>query len=91
MGKKSIQLGDEIIDVTSKTSGIAIGKVEYLSGAKYWIIQPTTTDDNVMIKQEYVPDAYCEYVSPGVYPKPAKVMGFHAREVERNGSQSKKR
>lgn len=40
MPKKGIKLGDEIIDVTSKTVGVAIARVEYLSGAIYRIMQP---------------------------------------------------
>jgi len=32
MNKKSIQLGDDIEDVTAKVRGIAIGRVEYLDG-----------------------------------------------------------
>lgn len=79
MAKKGIKLGDEIEDVTSKTIGIATGKVEYLSGSVYWIIQPYTTDDNVALKEVYVPDAYCIYKGPGVYPSKKQPMGFHAR------------
>lgn len=80
MSKKGIKLGDEIEDVTSKTSGIAIGKVQYLSGALHWLIQPFTTDDNIMIRTQEVPDAYCKWVSDGVHPQPQKIMGFHARD-----------
>jgi len=79
MSKKGIKLGDEIEDVTSKTSGIAIGKVSYLSGELYWIIQPFTTDDNEMLRPVYVPDAYCKYKGEGVYPSHKQPMGFHAR------------
>lgn len=89
MAKKSIRLGDEIEDVTSKLSGICVGRVEYLSGAIYWIIQPYTTDDNIPIKTEYVPDAYCKRVGDGVYVKPKPPMGFnaqaHAAGGERGG------
>lgn len=80
MSKKGIKLGDEIEDVTSKTSGIAIGKVVYLSGTVHWIIQPYTADDNVMLRTQEVPDAYCKWVSDGVYPPPKEPMGFHARD-----------
>lgn len=80
MAKKSIKLGDEIEDVTSKTIGIATGKVEYLSGQIYWIIQPYTTDDNVALKEVYVPEAYCKYKGPGVYPSKKVPMGFRADE-----------
>lgn len=88
MAKRGIRLGDEIEDVTSKTSGIAIGKVKYLSGAVHWIIQPFTTDDNMMIRTQEVPDAYCQRIGPGVYPEPKAPMGFHAEteRVKRNGS-----
>lgn len=76
---KGIKLGDEIEDVTSKTVGVAIGRVQYLSGAVHWIIQPTTTDDNMMIRTQEIPDAYCKRVGEGVYPTPKPPMGFHAR------------
>lgn len=82
MANKGIRLGDEIEDVTSKTVGIATGRVEYLSGAKYWIVQPYTTDDNTTIKEVYIPDAYCVYKGPGVYPNTKPTMGFHARNDE---------
>lgn len=82
MPKKKIKLGDEIEDVTSKTIGIAIGRIEYLSGAIYWIIQPATTDDNMPLKPDYVPDAYCKWKGDGVYPATKQPMGFHAREQE---------
>lgn len=80
MSKRGIKLGDEIEDVTSKTSGIAIAKVQYLDGGLYWIIQPTTTDDNVRIDTVQVADAYCKRVGEGVYPTPKPHMGFHARD-----------
>lgn len=82
MPKSKIRLGDEIEDITSKTSGIAIARVEYLSGAIAWIIQPYTTDDNAMLRTQEVPDAYCKRVGDGVYPTPKPPMGFHAREVK---------
>jgi hypothetical protein len=80
MAKKGIKLGDEIEDVTSKASGIAIGKITYLSGAIKWIVQPITTDDNIRIDAIYVEDAYAIKISEGVHPKPQKVTGFHARD-----------
>ena len=82
MAKKGIKLGDEIEDVTSKTIGIATGRVEYLSGAVYWIIQPYTTDDNVALKEVYVPEAYCIYKGAGVYPDKKPPMGFRAPDVQ---------
>ena len=86
MAKKGIKLGDEIEDVTTKSSGIAIGRIEYLSGAVYWILQPATTDDNISIKPDYVPDAYVVRKGDGVYPSQKPPMGFHARGVGGNGS-----
>jgi len=80
MPKKGIKLGDEIEDVTSKTVGIAIARVEYLSGAVYWIMQPFTTDDNIPVRTYEVHDAYCKYKGEGVYPTTKKIMGFHARD-----------
>lgn len=84
MSKRGIKLGDEIEDVTSKTIGIATGKVVYLSGQVYWIIQPYTTDDNVALKEVYVPDAYCKYKGPGVYPSKKPPVGFHVRDEKSN-------
>lgn len=80
MATRKIKLGDEIEDVTSKTSGVAIGRVEYLSGAVYWIIQPPTTDDNLILKEVYIPEGYCKRLGPGVYPEPRQPMGFHVDE-----------
>lgn len=81
MASRKIKLGDEVEDITSKTWGIAIGKVTYLSGAIAWIIQPYTTDDNAMLRTQEVPDAYCVRRGDGVYPTPKPPMGFHARET----------
>lgn len=83
MPKKTIKLGDEIEDVTTGSSGIAIGYITYLSGANYWILQPPTTDDNISIKPDYVPEAYCRRVGDGVYPQPKPPMGFVAPEIKR--------
>lgn len=85
MSKKSIQLGDEVKDVTSLASGIAIGRIEYLAGNIAWIIQPFTTDDNIRIDTISVPDAYAVRVGDGVRPKPKPPMGFHARNDNQNG------
>ena len=38
MNNKSVQLGDEIEDVTAKVKGVAIGRVEYLDGSKAWLM-----------------------------------------------------
>lgn len=86
MSKKGIKLGDEIEDVTTKSSGIAIGRLEYLSGQVYWVMQPATTDDNISIKPDYVHDAYAKYKGPGVYPDTKPPIGFHARGVGGDGS-----
>lgn len=85
MSKNRIKLGDEIEDVTSKTSGIAVGRTEWLSGQVDWVVQPYTTDDNEMLRTVTVPDAYAVKVGPGVHPEPKPPMGFHAREVGRDG------
>jgi len=91
MGKKSIQLGDEIKDVTTNQVGIAIGRADYLSGAVYWILQPYVAEDGIAAREVFIPDAYVVRSGDGVYPKPKQPMGFHAREVEGNGSQAKTR
>lgn len=87
MSKKGIQLGDEIEDITSKTIGIAIGKVQYLSGEVHWIIQPYTVEDNSMLRTQEVPDAYCIHRGRGVYPDKEQLIGFHAEteRVKQNG------
>lgn len=91
MAKKSIQLGDEIKDVTTNQVGIAIGRADYLSGVTYWILQPYATVDNISPREVFVPDAYVVRNGDGVYVKPKPPIGFHAREVEGNGSQTKNR
>lgn len=77
--KKGIMLGDEIEDVTSGLRGVAIGKVEYLSGSIQWILQPPLDDGGVPQRTEYVPDAYAKRVGDCVRVKPKPEMGFHAR------------
>jgi hypothetical protein len=72
-----IKLGDEVIDVTSKVEGVAIGRVEYLSGAVYWIIQPYAGDDNIAPRELYIPEAYAKRKGDGVYVKPKPDPGFH--------------
>lgn len=77
MPKRKIKLGDEIEDVTSKTIGVAVGRAEYLSGAVYWIIQPYTPDDNVMLRVQEIPEAYCRWKGDSVYPSTKPPTGFH--------------
>lgn len=87
MAKKSIKLGDEIEDVTSKTIGVALARAEYLSGAVKWLVQPATTDDNEMLAPVWIDDAYCRHKGDGVYPSTKPLMGFNARDgVDGNGS-----
>lgn len=90
MSKKSIQLGDEIEDVTSGLRGIAIGRAEYLSGAVHWILQPPLDDGGMPQRDQYIPDAYIKRVGDGVRTAPKPEMGFHAREVRHDGSQNQK-
>jgi hypothetical protein len=78
MPKNKIKLGDEIEDVTSKLKGIVVGRIEYLSGATYWIVQPYAMDGESIPKTEYIPEAYCKYSGTGVYPDPTPPMGFRA-------------
>lgn len=80
MSENGIKLGDMIEDVTSKLSGIAIGVTDYLSGQRNWIIQPYTTDDNVLLRTQEVPEAYCRRVGDGVHVEPQQPMGFHAQD-----------
>lgn len=81
MSKKSIQLGDEVEDVTAKASGIAIGRVEYLDGSKAWLVQPQYAEDGTRIPVIEVQDAYAKRIGDGVRVAPKTVMGFHARET----------
>jgi len=80
---KSIQLGDEIKDVTTNQVGIALGRAEYLNGGKYWILQPQVFEDNIAPREQFIPEAYIERVGDGVRVEPKPPMGFHARDVER--------
>lgn len=82
MSKKSIRLGNLIEDVTAKVTGIAIGRVEYLDGAKAWLLQPQYTEDGNRVPVVEVQDAYANYVDEGVYVEPKTVMGFHARRAK---------
>lgn len=77
---KNIKLGDKVQDVTSGLQGIVIGRVDYLSGALYWIVQPPLDDSGMPQRDQYVPDAYVKRVSDGVYMKPNPPAGFHARD-----------
>lgn len=86
MSKKGIQLGDEIIDTVAKVSGIAHGRVEYLDGSIYWVIQPKSEDGINVSKEVHSQDAYCEWVSDGIRLEPKPPMGFHVRRVNQSGS-----
>ena len=44
MPAAAIKLGDEVEDIVAKVRGIAHGRVEYLDGSVYWIIQPPSID-----------------------------------------------
>lgn len=85
MNKKSIQLGDEIEDVTAKVRGIAIGQVKYLDGSKAWLLQPPFDEDGNRIATVEVQEAYAVRVGDGVRVAPKPVMGFHASQVKHNG------
>lgn len=78
MNNKSIQLGDEIEDVTTHQVGVAIGVAEYLSGAKYYILQPYVMEDNIAPREVFIPEAYVKRHGDGVYVKPKPPLGFHA-------------
>lgn len=80
MAKKGIKLGDEIEDVVAKVRGIAHGRVEYLDGSIYWIIQPPAEDGALLAKEVHSQDAYCRRIGDGVYLKPKPKAGFHVRD-----------
>lgn len=77
MPSKKIKLGDEIEDVTAGIKGIAIGRIEYLDGAKAWLLQPTSPDEKVLIARVEVQEGYVKKVGKGVYPDPKPPIGFH--------------
>lgn len=79
-----IQLGDEIEDVVAKVRGIAHGRVEYLDGTVYWIIQPRSEDGAIVAKEVHSQDSYCERIGDGVRITAKPPMGFHARNVKAN-------
>lgn len=79
MKEQDIRLGDQVEDVTSGLRGIAVGKINYLSGAIYWIIQPPLDTSGMPQRDQYIPDAYIKRFSDGVYIKPKPELGFHAR------------
>lgn len=74
--RKSIILGDEVVDLTSKVEGVVVGRVEYLSGAVYWIIQPYADKDNIAQRELYIPEPYAKRIGDGVYVKPKPLAGF---------------
>lgn len=79
---EKLKLGDELEDVVSKVRGIATGRVEYLDGTIYWIIQPPVGEDSEKPREHYAPDCYCKRIGSGVYPNPnPPVMGFNARNL----------
>lgn len=80
MAKKGIKLGDEIEDVVSKVRGICTGKVDYLDGTKFLIIQPPVGEDERKPPEHYAPDSYCKWIGNGVYPSTKPPVGFHARD-----------
>lgn len=82
MAEQPIKLGDEVEDVVAKVRGIAHGRVEYLDGAVYWIIQPAADADGGLMKDVHSQDAYCRRVGDGVYLKPKPTMGFHVRKPQ---------
>lgn len=85
MNKKSIQLGDDIEDVTAKVRGIAIGRVEYLDGSKAWLLQPPFDEDGNRVAVVEVQEAYAVRMGDGVRVEPKPVMGFHASKVKQHG------
>lgn len=82
MTNQPIKLGDEVEDVVAKVRGIAHGRVEYLDGSVYWIVQPGADADGGLVKDVHVQDGYCVRIGDGVYLKPKPPMGFNAREQE---------
>lgn len=78
MANSGIKLGDKVVDVTSNMVGIVIAHVKYLSGAESYIVQPSTEDENICPREEYVPVEYCKYLSDGVHIKQQPRIGFIA-------------
>lgn len=81
MNSDPIKLGDEIEDVVAKVRGIAHGRVEYLDGSVYWIIQPGSDSEGGLQKEVHSQDAYCVRIGDGVRIEPKPPIGFHARET----------
>lgn len=79
---KKIVLGDEIEDVVTKVRGIAHGRVEYLDGTVYWIIQPQAEEGAIVAKEWHAAESYCKRIGDGVRVKPKKTTGFRIREQE---------
>ena len=80
MDDQQIRLGDLIEDVTASVTGIATARVEYLDGAKAWLMQPRYTEDGNRVPIVEVQDAYARKVGDGVHVEPKEPMGFHVRE-----------
>lgn len=82
MNNDPIKLGDEIEDITAKVRGIATGRVEYLDGAKAWLMQPPYDDHGNRVAIVEVQDSYARRIGDGVYVEPKPPLGFHARKAQ---------
>ena len=80
MPDEIIKLGDELEDVVSKVRGIASGRVEYLDGTIYWIIQPPVSEGDKPA-EHHAPDAYCRRIGDGVRVEPKPPIGFNAKSM----------
>lgn len=76
MDKQPIKLGDEIEDVVAKVSGIAVGRIEYLDGSVYWLIQPPAEDRAILAKEVHSHESYCIRIGDGVRIKRKQRLGF---------------
>lgn len=75
-----IKLGDELEDVVARVRGIAHGRVEYLDGTVYWILQPQAIDGSTVPKEVHSQEAYCIKVGDGIRVEPKPPLGFHVRD-----------
>jgi len=83
MLKQNIRLGDEIEDIVAKVRGIAHGRVEYLDGAVFWIIQPASVEYAILAKEVHSQDGYCIKIGEGIrLEKKRSILGFNADELQ---------
>lgn len=67
--KEKIKLGDEIKDLITGLTGIAIARIEYLNGCIQFGLKARVKDAAVK-EAEYIDETQLKWVGHGINPKP---------------------